>query len=279
MRDRHLRSRLRLILGVAGVAALATAWPARADAQYSAPAFSQEAIGEKYHVEVGGTLWNPTPFGTVQSEQFGLIGSNIDLAKDLGFERARFKDLQIVLRPAKKHRFRIEYTPVTYTSETIFRREIVFNGIRYPVNIPVNAEFDWKVWRIGYEYDFVYRSRGFVGVLVEGRITQFGAQLQSALADEFTTARAPLPAIGIVGRAYVLPNVALNFQVTGLKIPRISGKYEANYYDWDIHGTVNLTNYLGAEVGWRRMTTFLVLKHDSGDLKFQGMWFGAAVRY
>ena len=44
-------------------------------------------------------------------------------------------------------------------------------------------------------------------------------------------------------------------------------------------GTVNLTRNLGMQVGWRRLTTYLNIERDIGDLKFQGMWFGAAVRY
>ena len=32
--------------------------PSFARAQYNAPSLSNEAIGEKYHVEVSGTLWN-----------------------------------------------------------------------------------------------------------------------------------------------------------------------------------------------------------------------------
>jgi hypothetical protein len=83
----------------------------------------------------------------------------------------------------------------------------------------------------------------------------------------------------VVGRVYVLPEVALNFELTGFKLPEIDPDYDANYFDWDIHGTVNLTNNVGLQVGWRRMSTFLAIEKDAGDLKFQGMWFGAALRY
>jgi hypothetical protein len=42
---------------------------------------------------------------------------------------------------------------------------------------------------------------------------------------------------------------------------------------------VNLTNNVGVEIGWRRMNTFLHIEEDEGDFKFQGLWFGGAVRY
>jgi hypothetical protein len=253
--------------------------PATSQAQYAAPELRTEAIGEKYHVEAAFSLWMPSLFGVVSSEQFGILGDEIDFENDLGFKRTRFKDLRIVLRPATKHRFRIQYTPVVYSAETTLNRSVIFNGQLYPVSLPIQSSVGWKVWRVGYEYDFIYKPRGFVGVLVEGRFTEFSAELNSLIATEFTRARAPLPAIGGVGRVYVLPEVAINFELTGFKVPDIDPKYKASYFDWDIHGTFNVNNYVGMQVGWRRMTTFLVVDRDLGDTKFQGMWFGGVVRY
>jgi hypothetical protein len=265
-----------LALGAMAIIGLA---PSTSHAQYRAPELRSEAIGEKYHVEVAGTLWSPSLFGVISSEQFGIIGDEIDFKNDLGFKRTRFKDLRIVLRPSQKHRFRVQYTPVLYEAETTLNRSIVFNGQLYPVSLPIQSTFGWKVWRLGYEYDFFYSPRGFVGVLVEGRFTELTAELRSLIADESTLAKGPLPAIGGVGRVYILPEVAINFELSGFKIPDIDDDYKANYFDWDIHGTFNVNNYVGVQVGWRRMTTYLNIEQDLGDTKFQGMWFGGVVRY
>lgn len=259
--------------------------PAQARAQYTAPDFTDDAIGETYWVEVAGTLWNPSLVGQISSEQFGLIGSNIDFTNDLGYETTRFRDLRIVLRPTRKAKFRIQYTPIRYEAETSFTRTIVFNGIAYPLGVPVESSFDWKVWRFGYEYDFVYLPRGFVGVLAEVRWTQMHARLAtnspaiSPRYDEFTTVEAPLPAIGIVARGYPLPALAINFELTGMKVPEIDPKYQGDYFEWDLNGTFNVTNNVGVSVGWRKSTTFIGVEDDMGDLKFQGLWFGAALRY
>jgi len=267
------------------VALAALVAPVGALAQYSAPDAGGSAIGENYHVELGGTLWNPDLAGTISSEQFKIAGSKIDLLTDLGYTKTRFKDVRIVLRPTKKSKFNIQYTPIQYEAETSFKQDLVFNGIKFPVNVPVESHFTWKVWRLGYEYDFVYKPRGFVGMLIEGRMTTAEARLTtrtpiiSPAIDEFNKRSAPLPAIGVIGRAYPLPQVAVNFSVTGFKLPDVDPKYEAKYFDWDINGTVNDTNNFGVQMGWRRITNFMVIEKDSGDLKFQGLWFGAAVRY
>jgi hypothetical protein len=270
----------RLTHGILG-AALLLALPATARAQYGAPELSSNTIGENYHVELSGRLWNSDVFGVISSEQFGQIGSQIDFVQDLGYEKTRFKEFGIVLRPSKKSKFRIQHTPVVFKAETTLKRAIVFNGQNYPLALPLQSEFDWNVWRFGYEYDAFYRSRGYVGVLVEARYTQMNAELRSPLYQpEFTRQKAPLPAIGIVGRAYPLPALAINFEMSTFRLPKESvPNIEANYYDWDINGTFNASRYVGVTVGWRRMTNYLSIKKDVGDTKFQGMYFGAAVRY
>jgi len=277
----RLLQRSAVIVSILTFAALL---PSVARAQYSAPRLSEEAIGEKYHVELSGTIWNPALSGEVSSDQFGITGTTLDFTNDLGFEQTRFREFSIVLRPAKKHRFRFQNTPIDYVATTTLARTIKYNGISYPATLPVEAEFSWKVRRFGYEYDFAYMDRGFVGVLLEGRYTQFSSSLTSTspflVASEFTTASAPLPAIGVVGRGYVTPNVALNFELTGFRVPAyFRDQAIGNYYDWDISGTVNLTNNVGVQAGWRRLTTHIELQNNFGDFKFQGLWFGAAVRF
>jgi len=272
--------------------ALVVAVPTAAAAQYVAPSLEYQSLGEKYHFEVSATMWNPSPSGLISSAQFGIAGSNIDFNKDLGFAATRFKDLRIVLRPSKKQKFRIEYTPLSYFSATTLDRNVVFNGINFNVALPIQATFGWNVWRFGYEYDFLSKKRGYVGMLLEARLTRMTAQLASPVDTEFTTVRAPLPSIGVVGRVYVMPEVALNFELSGLcGLQNATGgfsasctqspgaKYQAAYFDWDIYGTVNLTNYVGAQVGWRRMTTLIDIKDATGNVKFQGFWFGGVVRY
>jgi hypothetical protein len=259
--------------------------PGAAHAQYGAPDLSTAAIGEKYHVEFSGTLWNTALAGLVSSEQFGQVGSEIDFIDDLGYAKTRFRDMRIVLRPSKKSKFRIQYTPLQFEAETTFRRNIVFNGISFPVAVPVESSFGWKVWRFGYQYDFVSRSRGSVGVLLEVRQTQADARLKtnspifSPAIEEFSTLKAPLPAFGIVGRAYPIQPLAINFEVSGFKLPDVDPKYKADYFDWDISGTYNLTNNFGVQMGWRKMTTYLVIEQDLGDVQFQGTWFGLVARY
>ncbi|MGH9310534.1 MAG: hypothetical protein ACRD1U_14240 [Vicinamibacterales bacterium] len=262
------------------LAALLAAAPA--SAQYGAGGFSDPATGESYHVEIGGYLWNPTPTVLITSESLGIIGTQIDFIEDFQIEKATFRQLKVVLRPGRKHKFRFEYTPISYENESAtLRRTIVFNGQRFDVALPIAAEMKWNAMRFGYEWDFVYRDRGFVGLLLEAKYTDVEATLANVLVgEEFVRARAPIPAIGIIGRAYVVPNVSITGEFSGFRLPEsIDENYRGRYYDFDLYGTVNFNDHIGAQAGYRSLTVFYRVDEDEGDLKMKGLYFGAVVRF
>jgi hypothetical protein len=269
---------LRVRLTVASVALLLAAAPA--SAQFGTPGLSDPATGETYHVEVGGYFWNPTPTVLITSESLGIIGSEIDFVEDLGIENNTFKQLKVVLRPGRKHKLRFEYTPISYEATATLRRDIVFNGQRFSVTLPVLTELDWKAMRFGYEYDFIYRDRGFFGVLLDVKNTRVEASLQNALIGrEFVSAQAPIPAIGGVGRFYFVPNASITAEFSAFKLPDVEEDYKGRYYDFDIYGTVNFTDNFGAQLGYRSLTVFYQVETDAGDLKMKGLYFGGVARF
>ncbi len=248
-----------------------------ARAQYGA---ADPATGERYHVEASFGLWNPTPEIVFSSEQFGIPGSDISAVDDLDISTARFRDFRLTLRPARKHKFRFSYTPIQYTSDTTLRRPVVFNGILYQVGLPVQTEFTWKAYRIGYEYDFIYRDRGFLGFVVDAKFTDASVQLDSPINSEFASARAPIPTIGLIGRGYLLPNVSVTGEFTGFTIPESESRdFDGRYYEFDVYGTVNFTNYVGVQGGYRRLTVGYTVDNDFGDFKLSGLYLSGVVRF
>jgi hypothetical protein len=260
---------------------LLTAIPAAA--QYGGGVgLSDPATGESYRVEIGGYLWNPTPTVLITSEALGIIGSTIDFVEDFDIEKATFKQLKVVLRPGRKHKLRFEYTPISYGNENAtLRRPIIFNGQRFDIALPVAAEMKWNAMRFGYEWDFIYRDRGFIGLLLEAKYTDVEATLANVLVgEEFVRARAPIPAIGLIGRAYIVPNVSITGEFSGFKLPdSIDEDYAGRFYDFDLYGTVNFTDHVGAQVGYRSLTVFYRVDADEGDLKMKGLYFGGVVRF
>ncbi len=267
------------------IACVVAAMPA--EAQYGAHRrISDAATGESYNVEVAGTIWDPTPNIVISSESLGILGDQVDFVNTLGIQKSALKQLKLVLRPAKKHKFRFEFTPIDYMAQATIQTSFVFNGQRYSIGLPVTTELKWKAYNFGYEWDFLYKNRGFAGIVAEAKYTDVSATLTAQLGGttgtEFTHARAPIPAVGGIGRVYVVPNISITGQFTMFKLPEKAlntTDYSGKYYDFDLYGTINFNNYVGAQVGYRSFDMFYKVQLDNGTMTLKGLYFGGVVRY
>jgi hypothetical protein len=189
-----------------------------------------------------------------------------------------------VLRPARSHKFRMQYIPIQYDATATLKRTLIFNGQAYALNVPVTSTLDWKAFRFNYEYDFIVKNRGFAGFIIEAKYTDVQVQLNtvsgSTTISEFAHARAPIPALGGIARVYVVPNISATVEITGFKIPdSVDSRYNAHYVDVDIYGTMNFTNNVGVQAGYRSLDLGYLIKEDAGSFTLKGLYVGAVLRY
>ena len=272
----------RLYIWTVLIALLAFAVPA--SAQYRPRPINDPATGERYHIEGGVDFWFPNTEILVASggtgALSGLTGTQINAKTDLGLTDKRLPKFQLTLRPVRSQKFRLEYIPINFEATTTLTRNIDFNGQRYRVGIPSNTTLDWKAYRFAYEFDFVTKNRGFAGFIIEAKYTDVAVQLNSPVLSEFASARAPLPALGGIGRFYVVPNISITGEVTGFKLPdSIDSRYGGHYVDIDIYGTVNFSDNFGVKGGFRSLDMGYLVKQDSGSFTLKGIYFGVVARY
>lgn len=236
---------------------------------------------ERYRIEIGGALWRPTPELLVSSESLGIAGTTIDGVNDLGFVRSRFGELRGVVRAARKHKFRVHYLPIEYAAATTVERTFVFNGTTYRAGIPVDSTFAWTTWRLGYEYDFVFRERGYIGLIAEVKHTDVKLAVAAPLLDEEARARVPVPAIGGIVRVYPADAVSITGEVTGMNLPGSITQDDdtAKYLDWDLYVTVNVARHAGVQVGYRSIDLQYLADEDRGRLTHKGAYIGGVVRF
>ncbi len=241
---------------------------------------NQTASSNTYHIEFGFNLWSPAPAFVIQSESLGIPGSNIDIQADLGLQKKAIYDLRLVLSPARKHKFRFQYVPMQYTGATRLTGDLIFNGIRFPVDVTVSTDFTWSTLRLGYEYDFVSRDAGFVGFIIEAKYMDAQLQLASPTGVEFARARAPIPAVGGIARVNIGRYVTVTGEATYFKLPEsIDPRYRAHFIDVDLYGTFNFTRNLGVQGGFRRLALGYQVENDQGQGLLLGPYFGGVVRF
>jgi hypothetical protein len=260
---------------------------APAFAQFTPRSLEDPATGEKYHIETSIGVWFPIADMQISSDQFGIPGSTIDLKRDLGATDQKFPDFSLVLRPARKHKFRLQYIPIKYEQQGTLTTDIVFNGQRYRVGFPVNSSLDWKAYRFSYEYDFISRDRGFGGIILDVKHTDIFAELQSPAMQqpENWHQELPIPALGGIARYYVVPNISVTFEMTGIAIPQsLTDQYDVggHYKELELYGTVNVTNNIGFQVGYRSIDFgYLARGTDgsAGTMVMKGAFIGLTARY
>jgi hypothetical protein len=270
-----------VFLSLVALGLVASAAPA--SAQYRPLPMGGGGIAEDYHIEAAYNWWNATPELIVNSESLGILGTDVDLISDLGIQKHRLGKFDLVLKPTKKHRFKFQHLPIKYQTDAFpVQRSFVFNGQRFNIGLPVTTTVDFTTQSFGYEYDFIHKPWGFIGVGVSAKLTTIDVSLESPIGAEFFRQVAPIPAVNFAGRGYLTPNLSVDGEFAFFRIPenleeQLDG--DGSYNDFDIHATYNVNKYVGAQLGWRKTTIFYQAEFDAGDLKFSGLYFGGVIRY
>lgn len=253
-----------------------------ADAQYGARPIASTSPAESYHVELGAGFWNPDADMQIAS---GAGGSTVDLKQDLGLQDKGLQDkkvgeFQLVIKPALKHKIRVQFVPLSYTQTGTPRGTIVFGGVTYPAGTSVASTIEWKAWRFGYEYDFVSNFRGFAGMIVDVKYTDVSATLTAAGRVGVASARAPIPALGGIARIYLAQNLSVTGELTGFKFPGGWIKSASGHYaDLDIYAMLNFVDSLGVRVGYRKFDVEYTKTDDTGTFKLTGPYLGVSLRF
>ena len=114
------------------------------------------------------------------------------------------------------------------------------------------------------------------------------ASISSPIGAEFTEAKAPVPALGVIGRVYPATSVALTAEFTGFSLPdsiknrlgeSVGESFDARLFDLDIYGTINFGRHVGVQLGYRSVDADYLVDEDIGTLTLKGMYFGGLVRF
>jgi hypothetical protein len=258
-----------------------------AEAQFRVP---DPAPGEQFHVELGLMFWKPTPVLQIQTGTLAALGeSEVDFVQEFGIENERFNEFRAVIKAGKKHKLRVSHVLAEYNASATLQRTIVFGGQTFPVSVPATADLQWRVWRVGYEYDFVAMDRGVVGVVTELKVNHVSADLAAqGFGSELTEVSAPVPTIGLLARVYPHKTFSLTAEFTGFKVPgfiarkitdAVDNDADAKVFDLDLYGTVNFGSHVGAQLGYRSLTADYLFDEDAGELELKGWYFGGLVRF
>jgi hypothetical protein len=252
---------------------------ARAEAQFRARAASPE----DFNVELGYMFFTPTPELTLTTGDVRV--GTVDFVQEFGIEKETFREFRAVVKAARKHKIRYARLPIEYDQSAVLQRTITFQNVSFPVTASATANIKWDIHRIGYEWDFVRQTYGFVGLVTELKYSTVKATVsasgvvngQTQSLSEAVDQKAPAPTIGGIARGYLGKHASITGEFTGLKIDR--SDFLAKFYDFDVYGAAHLGRNVGVQVGYRSITVDFLVDNDQGTMKMKGRYLGGFVRF
>ena len=235
---------------------------------------SAQGSPENFGFEGSLIFWKPSPEIVLTS---GTLGTPVDFINTFAVEDKRFRSYRVVTK-AGKHKLRFSREEIKYDADATLTQTIRFQGQTYTVGVPATAEFDWKLTRIGYEWDPIATARGFVGVVFDLKYNKMNAQLSApGISAQIFERTIPVPTVGGIARGYLSQYISVTAELTGFKVNR--SDFEAKFWDFDLYGTLNLGRNVGAQYGYRSVIVNYDIDSDVGDLKLKGPYFGLLVRF
>jgi hypothetical protein len=180
------------------------------------PACAQSAKDETW-IRVGAFLPNVNTEVSIARPGEESFTTLIDLESDLDLsDRGTLASANVGTRLSKSWRIEGEFFSLGRKGEKTLARDIVFDGVTYPVSATLSSKFNSDVYRLAVGYSFLRRTDAELGVAVGAHVTDFGVQLSGIGSVGGATAStevrrrqvlAPLPTIGLYGNFEPLPKV------------------------------------------------------------------------
>ena len=146
----------------------------------------------------------------------GRFGTELSFETDLGGEhRKALPTFDMLWRINPRHAIEASVVSLRREGQTTLRGSIDWGDQTFPINTPINSEFNSDIVRLAYRWSLVHDDRAELGLLfgvhytrLETSISSTGSSVQIS---ESASIDYPLPTIGVRGSA----RIGQNWRVTG----------------------------------------------------------------
>ncbi len=167
---------------------------------------------EDYKVRITALWFRSSPTVTLEAAGHnGLVNFN----RDFNFNDYSTFTGKIDWKFTHKNHLFLVATPFNQSKEAVLTRTITFRGQTFTTGVSANAELRATLYGLGYQYDFIRRKRGHLGITLEANlfdtkgtlsaVTQVtGNGVHQAAASAEASLLAPIPVAGPEYRLYLI---------------------------------------------------------------------------
>lgn len=229
---------------------------------------------EGYGIRLEYREYRPTFTGDVRKGFGDEEGTLVDVVDDLGIEDERTFEARGTLQFKAGHKLRGSYTPLDYSGDVASAaRDFDYGATEFQRFERVLTSFKGGYYSAAYEYDFLRGPRGFLGATLGAKMIDLDATLVSPEQGrrEQDTLRAPVPAVGLVTRAYA-GRLSIEGELSGMTLGD-----KGTLFEFDFAGRFHFSDRLAASGGYRYLSIRAQDDRDFGDIEIRGWHFGLEI--
>jgi hypothetical protein len=152
-------------------------------AAFSATSFSQKVEPEDfdaYKLRIDAAWYYSNPSGYIQASGSGPNVGTIDLQKDLGLPNYSTFAGKADWKFTRKNHLFLQAIPLNMSHQTVLQRTFTFQGQTFTAGLTTSSSIDTIFLAPGYQYDFIRRKRGHLGLALQMDLFNTKASINAA---------------------------------------------------------------------------------------------------
>lgn len=249
-----------------------TSVPALAQLQQRSP-----NLGEQSTVEIEVRRWQSDLVSELRLSTPGVPGTDLDPIIDLGLPNERTFDYHFGVRLTRRFKLRGNWFRIQYEADTLISQDLAIAGQQFSSGSILSSLLELEQRRGGVEFDIFGGEYGFLSVVGEWARFQATTELDSdegaAMPERL---RMDLPLLGLKGRMYLTPALAVTVEALGMQRESVGVMT-----DLDFSATYNAIPNLAFSYGYRNSyNRFKDIEPDSRAIfRVRGQYFSVTVRF
>ncbi|MBU1092699.1 hypothetical protein KJ836_03475 [Patescibacteria group bacterium] len=226
-------------------------------------------------VSITADYWMPNVDASIKSSELSIIGTEIDIIDDLGFDNSEsvpaFKaSIDLPLFPE----ILVSYFAIDSDAQKTLTKDVVYKGTTYSSTILVNSSYDITHYEALLGFPLINADTVKIELLVGAKYFEVETSLTTSGVTQTDSVDGPVPVVGVMAGI----NLPSKFRFEGIArgLALEVDNVDAKLYDIEAAVHYDFNRFLRASAGYRY---FLLDAEDSStndsvDIKFAGPYVG-----
>jgi len=153
-------------------------------------------------------------------------GTDFSLCDDLSLDSKVVFRLRLCYRFHPKHSLSVLYAPLSLNAEGSIGKDVFFNGVTFPAEMPLQALFRFNSYRLTYRFDFLNSRRWRVGVGLTVKIRDAEIRVENGEKNSSKTDLGVVPLLNLKVEWLFSRNLSLLLEGDALASPGGQGRAE-----------------------------------------------------